>query len=133
MKKWMIMICMALPLIGCTAVTEEQERAQTGHIGADMAISREMAAKTIGLAFYSPEEMEPLEADFSDVEEEDWAYPYIAACVAQGFFAGSEEGTFRPQDDMTLWEAQILMDRLAPQYDSRIVLTEKNKNMPISY
>lgn len=133
MKKWMIMICMALPLIGCTAVTEEQERAQTGHIGANMAIPREMAAKTIGLAFYSPEEMEPLEADFSDVEKGDWAYPYIAACVAQGFFAGSEEGTFRPQDDMTLWEAQILMDRLAPQYDSRIVVTEKNKNMPISY
>ena len=133
MKKWIMMICLVLPLMGCTAVTEQQERAQTGHIGADMAISREMAAKTIGLAFYSPEEMEPLEADFSDVGEEDWAYPYIAACVAQGFFAGSEEGTFRPQDDMTLWEAQTLMDRLAPEYDSRIVLTEENKNMAISY
>lgn len=128
-----MMICLVLPLMGCTAVTEQQERAQTGHIGADMAISREMAAKTIGLAFYSPEEMEPLEADFSDVGEEDWAYPYIAACVAQGFFAGSEEGTFRPRDDMTLWEAQALMDRLAPEYDSRIVLTEENKNMAISY
>lgn len=133
MKKWIMMICLVLPLMGCTAVTEQQERAQTGHIGADMAISREMAAKTIGLAFYSPEEMEPLEADFSDVGEEDWAYPYIAACVAQGFFAGSEEGTFRPRDDMTLWEAQTLMDRLAPEYDSRIVLTEENKNMAISY
>lgn len=132
MKKCLIFIWMIV-LTGCAAQENTPIRARTGHIGADMAISREMAAKTIGLAFYSPEEMEPLEADFSDVGEEDWAYPYIAACVAQGFFAGSEEGTFRPRDDMTLWEAQTLMDRLAPEYDSRIVLTEENKNMAISY
>lgn len=132
MKKCLIFIWMIV-LTGCAAQGNAPIRAQTGHIGADTAISREMAAKTIGLAFYSPGEMETLEVDFSDVEEEDWAYPYIAACVAQGFFAGSEEGTFRPQDDMTLWEAQTLMDRLAPEYDSRIVLTEENKNMAISY
>ena len=64
---------------------------------------------------------------------EDWAYPYIQGCVEQGFFAGSEEGTFRPQADLTLWEAQALMDRLAPDYNSRIVLTAENKNMAVSY
>ena len=44
--------------------------------------------------------------------------------MEQGFFAGDEEGLFRPQDSLSLWEAQALMDRLAPDYDSRIVLTE---------
>lgn len=134
MKKWILIGITALFLAGCGG-EKEAERAPTGHIGADCAVSRQMAAKMIALAFYSNAELDKLETElpFSDVEGADWAYPYIRGCVAQGFFAGSEEGTFRPQDDMTLWEAQALMDRLAPDYDSRIVLTEENKNMAVSY
>ena len=135
MRKWLFMGILVLLLTGCTVGENLSSRAKPGFIGADMAISREMAAKTIALAFYSNEELAKLDAklDFSDMEQEDWAYPYICGCVEQGFFAGSEEGTFRPKDDITLWEAQTLMDRLAPDYDSRIVLNEKNKNMAISY
>ena len=135
MKKWLLMGLLLLLLTGCTSGEEISSRAETGHIGMDIAISREMAAKMIALAFYSNEELAELdmELDFSDVSQEDWSYPYICGCVAEGFFAGSEEGTFRPQDDMTLWEAQTLMDRLAPDYESRIVLTEENKNMAVSY
>ena len=135
MKKWIWAGLLALLLTGCSSGENAPLRAQTGHIGGDIAISREMAAKTIALAFYSPKELDALERelDFSDVAEEDWAYPYICGSVEQGFFAGSEEGTFRPQDDLTLWEAQALMDRLAPEYDSRIVLTDENKNMAVSY
>lgn len=135
MKKWIAVGFMTLLLTGCGAERDEPQRAQTGHIGSDMAISREMAAKTIACAFYSPDELAALipEEGFSDVTAEDWAYPYIAGCVEQGFFAGSEEGTFRPRDNLTLWEAQALMDRLAPDYDSRIVLTDENKNMAVSY
>ena len=91
------------------------DRAKAGIIGRETAITREMAAKTIALAFYTREELETAETDFSDVTEEMWSYPYICGCVEQGFFAGGEEGTFRPQDAMTLWEAQVLMDRLAPE------------------
>ncbi len=135
MKKWILAGAAVLLLTGCGTEGDGPQRAQTGHIGGDMAISREMAAKTIACAFYSPAELAALspEEGFSDVTAEDWAYPYIAGCVEQGFFAGSEEGTFRPQDDLTLWEAQALMDRLAPDYDSRIVLTDENKNMAVSY
>jgi len=134
MKKMIFLICI-LFFTGCG--TKENLSAQTpaGVIGEEMPISREMAAKSIALAFYTNEELAELETElgFSDVSEDDWAYPYICGCVEQGFFSGSEEGTFRPLDDVTLWEAQILMDRLAPDYDSRIVLTEENKNLPISY
>ena len=135
MKNWILIGLILLFLAGCSAEKQVSEKMQTGVVGADTAISRELAAKTIALAFYSNAELRELETElvFSDITEEDWAYSYICGCLEKGFFAGSEEGTFRPQDDMTLWEAQALMDRLAPDYDSRIVLTEENKNMAISY
>ena len=136
MKKYITWSSLLLLLLlsGC-GLTETEQRAEAGHIGSESAISRAMAAKTIALAFATNQEMAKAETklDFSDLSAEDWAYPYIACCVEQGFFAGSEEGSFRPEDDLTLWEAQTLMDRLAPDYDSRIVLTAENKNMAVSY
>ena len=134
MKKY-ILCCLLFLLTGCSAGADRMERAEAGVIGRETAVTREMAAKTIALAFYTREELEDVKAEmnFSDVTQEMWSYPYIGGCVEQGFFAGSEEGTFRPQDAMTLWEAQVLMDRLAPDYESRIVLTEENKNMAVSY
>ena len=135
MRKILFLLIGIVFLTGCGTSKKLPDRAQVGAIGADTPISREMAAKTIALAFYTKEELAELETElhFSDVIEDDWAYPYICGCVEQGFFAGSEEGTFRPRDDVTLWEAQALMDRLAPDYDSRIVLMEENKNRAISY
>ena len=133
MKKFFFLFLMIF-LTGCGGEVGQREQPQTGMIGADEPVSRKMAAKTIALAFYTNDELENLkkEVDFSDVSAEDWAYPYICGCVEKGFFAGGEEGEFRPDDPMTLWEAQVLMDRLAPDYDSRIVLTEENKNKAVS-
>lgn len=129
----LLMIC--LVFTGCGMTEKETGQEQPGVIGTESSISREMAAKTIALAFYNKEELEKLQTklDFSDIFQEDWAYPYICGCVEQGFFAGGEEGAFRPKDDVTLWEAQALMDRLAPDHDRRIVLTEENQNKAISY
>ncbi|MBR6543554.1 MAG: S-layer homology domain-containing protein, partial [Anaerotignum sp.] len=134
MKKY-ILYCLLFFLTGCGAERDMAERAEAGVIGRDTAVTREMAAKTIALAFYTREELENVEkkSDFSDVTEEMWSDPYICACVEKGFFAGGEEGAFRPQDALTLWEAQVLMDRLAPDHESRILLTEENKNMAVSY
>ena len=130
-------LCLVICLLftGCGAKEQATERAPAGVIGADIPISREMAAKTIALAFYTNAELAELEMklDFSDISSEDWAYPYLCGCVEQGFFVGSEEGTFRPADALTLWEAQTLMDRLAPNYDSRMVLTEENETRAVSY
>ena len=136
MKKYILLGGLVL-LFSLSACGKEKaaERAEVGQIGTETSVSREMAAKTIALAFYTNQELDELETklDFSDLSAEDWAYPYIRGCVEQGFFAGSEEGTFRPAEDLTLWEAQALMDRLAPDYNSRIVLTAENKNMAVSY
>ena len=132
----MILLMICLLFTGCGGAGEKMaEQVEAGVIGADRPISREMAAKTIALAFYTNEELKQLEmkVHFSDVSAEDWAYPYICGCVEKGFFAGGEEGDFRPQDELNLWEAQTLMDRLAPDYDSRMVLTEENRNRAVSY
>ena len=135
MKKYILLGGLLLLSLSACGTERSSERAKVGQIGAESSVSREMAAKTIALAFYTNQELDEMETklNFSDLSAEDWAYPYIQGCVEQGFFAGSEEGTFRPQADLTLWEAQALMDRLAPDYNSRIVLTAENKNMAVSY
>lgn len=138
-KIWIFAGLLSLFLYGCAGGGPKSERAAVGRIGEDTPVSREMAAKTIALAFYTPEELDALATEdgvklpFSDVSAQDWAVPYILGSMEQGFFAGDEEGRFRPEDSLSLWEAQALMDRLAPDYDSRIVLTDENKNMAVSY
>ena len=106
-----------------------------GRIGDEEAVSRELAAKMMALAFYTPKELEEMdkEIDFPDVEESQWAYPYINGAVVMGMLSGDEDGGFHPKDDLTLTQTQFLMDRLAPDFESKIVLTEENKNMPVSY
>ena len=133
MKKLLCFLFFLLLLTGCSDSGVTQGK--TGYIGMDMPVLREQAAKTIALAFYTEEELEALSGTlpFSDVTKTDWVHPYLLGCVEQGFFSGSEEGTFRPKDDMTLWEAQLLMDRLAPDHHSRILLTEENQSRPIAY
>lgn len=79
----------ALSLSAC-GTERPAERAKVGQIGAESSVSREMAAKTIALAFYTNQELDEMETklNFSDLSAEDWAYPYIQGCVEQGFFAG---------------------------------------------
>ena len=116
MKKWLFLLGMIFVLTGCKNEQDHTLRAEAGTIGADMPISREMAAKTIALAFYTNDELEKMETelDFSDISVSDWSYPYIKGCVEEGFFVGSEEGIFRPKEEVTLWEAQALIFIMAP-------------------
>lgn len=135
MKKiWILTGLLCLFFTGCSA-EKEKTIPEVGRIGNTLSVSREQAARTIALAFFTVEELENVQTkvSFSDLTEEDWAYPYICGAVEKGFFSGGEEGDFRPKDALTLWEAQNLMDRLAPEYDSRMVLTDENKNMAVSY
>ena len=91
MKKYILLGSLLLLFSFSACGTEKAvKRAEVGHIGTETSISREMAAKTIALAFYTNRELDELETklDFSDLSAEDWAYPYIQGCVEQGFFAG---------------------------------------------
>lgn len=130
-------MCMAicLALCGCGTEKDTMKKGVEGRIGDEEAVSRELAAKMMSLAFCTPKELDEMEKkiDFPDVEVSHWAYPYINGAVSLGILSGDEDGMFHPKDDLTLTQAQFLMDRLAPDFDSKIVLTDENKNMPVSY
>lgn len=129
-----LLILTSLFWTGCgNAVTGEM--AEAGRIGDDLSISRAMAAKTMALTFYTKEELEGLEqvANFPDVPQTDPFYPYINGAVKLGLLSGDEDDNFYPEKDLTLIQAQALLDRLAPDYDSRMVLDESNQNMPVAY
>ncbi|WP_352400208.1 SpoIID/LytB domain-containing protein [Anaerotignum sp.] len=139
MKRLLIwIVAFGFILGGCSGMPKQEvtttTQAPQGIIGDDIPITRSQAAKMLALAFYTPEEVQnlPQDVSFPDVSKDNWAYPYINAAVELEFFSGDGEG-FRPDDDLLLWEAQILMDRVAPDYEKRMVLTDDNREMAVAY
>ncbi len=140
MRKMIFFLCtmcvsLCFSLCGCGRAEDMVQKGLEGRIGDEEAVSRELAAKMMTLAFHTPQELKKMEqkANFPDVDVSHWAYPYINGAVSMGILSGDEDGNFHPEADLTLTQAQFLMDRLAPDFDSKIVLTEENKNMAVSY
>ncbi|MBD5160690.1 MAG: S-layer homology domain-containing protein [Oscillibacter sp.] len=48
---------------------------------------------------------------FSDVSESHWAYNDIMTCAAQGIVTGYEDGTFRPEDEVSTVQFLVMMTR----------------------
>ncbi|MBD5161739.1 MAG: S-layer homology domain-containing protein [Oscillibacter sp.] len=48
---------------------------------------------------------------FSDVSESHWAYNDIMTCAAQGIITGYEDGTFRPEDEVSTVQFLAMMTR----------------------
>ncbi|MBD5160768.1 MAG: S-layer homology domain-containing protein [Oscillibacter sp.] len=48
---------------------------------------------------------------FSDVPESHWAYSDIMACAEQGIVTGYEDGTFRPEDEVSTVQFLAMMTR----------------------
>lgn len=46
---------------------------------------------------------------YSDVKETDWHYPYISNMTKAGYLTGNPDGTFRPDDYMSLTEFSIML------------------------
>ncbi len=51
-------------------------------------------------------------ARFSDVPEDNWAYPYIALAASKGWVNGYEDGTFGPGNTITRAEAVVITNRV---------------------
>ena len=49
---------------------------------------------------------------FTDVTNDYWARPYIDDMTQRGLFTGFGDGTFRPNDDITLIQSLVLLSRL---------------------
>lgn len=103
-------------------------------IGGNLPVSRALAAKMICLAFHDNAEIASMdnEITFIDVSEEDWFYPYINMMGIEGYMKGSGE-TFQPLEPLSLFEAQVLIDKMNPNNKTKIKITDDTKNKPISY
>ncbi len=146
MKRKVLLFCLCcVMLCGCMS-KEPQKNKQTaevkqntidlpeGRIGDDMPVTRAMAAKMIALAFFSQDELKKIknEVEFSDIEQDKWYAPYVYGAVSLGFMQGDEDG-FHPDDPITLYQAQVLMEALNPDSKEKIKLTEDTKNKPVAY
>jgi len=114
------------------APEKSNEAAQT--IGDDTPISRALAVRMAVLALSDGHTIAGLEREIAYVDSapNDWFDRYINAAYVLGIIIGDGEG-FRPLDDLTVQEAQAILNRLNPDNPVRMRLTDDNRNMPVSY
>lgn len=146
MKQKVVLFCLCCAMLcGCIRREKEQKTQVTepiqntidiaeGRIGDDMPVTRAMAAKMIALAFYSQEEIKNVapKENFNDISQEEWYAPYVYSAVNLGFMQGDGEG-FHPEEPITLYQAQVLMEGLNPDSKERIKLTDDTKDKPVAY
>ncbi|MBR2742877.1 MAG: DNA/RNA non-specific endonuclease [Clostridia bacterium] len=57
-------------------------------------------------------------ARFTDVSADHWAYARIYDCAAYGLMEGFEDGSFRPEESLTVIQAVIMADRVNEIYET---------------
>lgn len=117
------------------ALAEEFAPPQEGEIGSGEPISRQETARMIALAFSSEKDIQSGEYQHSgliDAPEASAYYSYIGSVCNDGYMSALD-GRFRPEDNLTLTEAQILIDRINPGNKTRIKITDDIKDKPVSY
>jgi len=102
--------------------------------GQDEPVSRALAAKMLTTAFLARATIDtmPEYLPFTDVSENAWYRRYINAAFNEGLMVGYGE-TFAPHENITLEQAQIILDRLNPDSSSEMQLTDENRNLPVTY
>ena len=87
MKKYILLGGLLLLSLSACGTERPAERAKVGQIGAESSVSREMAAKTIALAFYTNQELDEMETklNFSDLSVEDWHILIFKAVWSRAF------------------------------------------------
>lgn len=106
---------------------------------AEEAATRAQLAKALAYAFYSQAEIVglPHAVSYADVPEQSWYFPYINALQHAASQAGGEiepegQALFRPNEPITLAEAQAWLDATHP--DNRVTLSidDINAGMHVS-
>lgn len=100
----------------------------------NIPVTRAAVAKMIALAFNDNITVKKteFEMEFKDVSQEMWYAPYINMVYMQGYMVGSEE-KFRPEEPLTIQEAQILLNKINLNNKIKIKITEDIADKPISY
>lgn len=90
-------------------------------------ITRAEAIKTILLAFNLASKTTAGEDAFSDVPEDTWYYYYVYSARAKGITNGYEDGTFRPNENITREELATFFYRASIQGKVNYEEIDKNK------
>jgi len=79
----------------------------SGNYNLEQNVTRKQFAKMlVEVSPYSEQVMTGVySAPFKDVAASDWSAPYIRVAVSNGIFSGYSDGTFRPDDSVTLAQA----------------------------
>ncbi len=103
-------------------------------LGDNMPITRGQIAKMIAVAFFDSEYINSLkrQISFTDTSPQQWYDKYINVVFVNGKMTGSGD-LFKPNEPITLQEAQFLLDKLNPNNKLKLQITEETKNTPISY
>jgi len=102
--------------------------------GTHQPVTRAMAAKMLTSAFLPRASIDsmPRYLPFDDVSETAWYAMFINAAFNEGIMGGTGDA-FEPGAYLTLGQAQILLDRLNPNSQTELEITDENRYMPISY
>ena len=113
---------------------EEQDVSEIEVIGDDIPITRALAARMAVLLLNDRHTLAGLEREivYIDSDESQWFDRYINAAYIQGIMQG-DGVNFRPLDNLTVSEAQAVLNRLMPDDPIRMRITDDNRNVPISY
>jgi stage II sporulation protein D len=139
MKIFVLLLLFAL-LAGCNNKNEDTAAAEGNgsYIHSfetldSIPVTRASAAKMAALTFLNPSEINSLDyiITFPDVDRAEPSSKYINAAVHLGFMNGDTEG-FRPDCDLTVYEAQIIINNIDPENRTTMQITEDNRNLAVS-
>ncbi len=119
---------------GTLVQTMAMEQTSQKTLGDDVPITRGQVAKMLAMAFFNLDYInnQKRQITFSDTSVEKWYDKYINTVYLSGKMNGGDN-LFRPDDTITLEQAQILLDKLNPNNKLKLQMTEETKNYPISY
>ncbi len=90
-----------------------------GSFGSDLTLTRAMVAQL----FYNLENGTPVKSTFSDVPENKWYSAAVGWAQSKGLVNGFEDGTFRPEESVTVEQLATLLNNYAKQKGYPVVLT----------
>ena len=73
------------------------------------------------------------EVNFSDVTSSHWANKYINSAAARGWIMGYEDGTFKPDDNITRVEVVTLVGRMLDRYADQDYIIANIDSLPRNY
>ncbi len=141
-RLFIILIFFVVFMTGCDAdrnegqiIHNEKTNAKVGNIGADIPVTRAMAAKMTALAFKQKDEIELMERkiSFDDCDVSMWYDKYVNCVCSLGIMSGVDELNFKAEDYLTILQAQYLIDKINPDNKIKININDENKDKPISY